>query len=362
MKKKSITISILSLILAASMLLLIGCEFETPISKFIIKKAEDTSTESATTKGSTNQNTLTALSAHMADEVELITVMSEVPTFLSDGEGGYTATVRLTATVLPAEASNKKVDWSVEWDSNATRKAEPVSDYVTVTPSSDGSTIADVTCKKAFEGDKIYIIVTTRISSYSARCTCIYSGIPTSLSITTADTSDNGIYHANSAITSTYNPILSNGFGVVGSGFTPSYSMTVAFKGRVLLEKAKVYTGTEPTYTERILTVTVVDVGNGEYRIDYNIDSSPIYTYMTCKLENGKINITGGKVFTSFFYYIGGSTSGQDTIYFKSFENDVEPYVEITLTETNTGISNVFKVDVHTDITSVELDLDMISF
>ena len=44
----------------------------------------------------------------------------------------------LTATVTPATASNKLVDWSVAWGdaSNVT----DVSEYITVTPSGDGST------------------------------------------------------------------------------------------------------------------------------------------------------------------------------------------------------------------------------
>ena len=40
----------------------------------------------------------------------------------------------LTATVLPATAVNKAVDWSVAW---ADGQAGNVTDYVTVTPSSD---------------------------------------------------------------------------------------------------------------------------------------------------------------------------------------------------------------------------------
>ena len=53
----------------------------------------------------------------------------------------------IIATVLPATAANKQVDWSVEWGDE---EAEgDVSQYVTVTPASDGSTTATVTCKRS---------------------------------------------------------------------------------------------------------------------------------------------------------------------------------------------------------------------
>ena len=43
----------------------------------------------------------------------------------------------LTATVYPTDATNKLVDWSIEWSNPS--KQEEVTDYVTVTPAYDGS-------------------------------------------------------------------------------------------------------------------------------------------------------------------------------------------------------------------------------
>lgn len=61
--------------------------------------------------------------------------------------------VQVTATVTPAEAASIcKLDWSVAWrDSNNL----PVTNYVTVTPSSDGALTATVTFKTYFEQDII---------------------------------------------------------------------------------------------------------------------------------------------------------------------------------------------------------------
>lgn len=69
----------------------------------------------------------------------------------------------LTATVYPADAANKAIDWSVsftdagdEWASGKT-----VTDYVTVTPTSDGALTATVENIAAF-GEQIKITVTSR--------------------------------------------------------------------------------------------------------------------------------------------------------------------------------------------------------
>lgn len=88
-------------------------------------------------------------------------------------EDDFTKT--LTATITPANADNKLVDWTVSWANDATRKDEDVSQYIIITPSSsDGLTVV-VTCLKAFAGDTIIITVTTRDGNYSAQCTVTYS-------------------------------------------------------------------------------------------------------------------------------------------------------------------------------------------
>lgn len=88
-------------------------------------------------------------------------------------EGELTKTI--TATITPANADNKLVDWTVSWANDATHKDEDVSLYIIISPSSlDGLTVV-VTCLKAFAGDTIIIIVTTRDGNYSAQCTVTYS-------------------------------------------------------------------------------------------------------------------------------------------------------------------------------------------
>lgn len=81
-------------------------------------------------------------------------------------------TVVVTATITPSTALNKKVDWSLAWKnaSSSWANGKTVTDYVTITPSSDGSTTATVTCLQPF-GEQISIKVTSRANE-NAFATC----------------------------------------------------------------------------------------------------------------------------------------------------------------------------------------------
>lgn len=83
-------------------------------------------------------------------------------------ESAYT----LTATVTPATADNKLIDWSVSWvnaDSDFAA-GKNVTDYVTVTPQSNGSATATVQCKQAF-GEQINVMAQSRFNE-DAYATC----------------------------------------------------------------------------------------------------------------------------------------------------------------------------------------------
>lgn len=95
--------------------------------------------------------------------------------------------VTLTATVEPKNATNQEVDWSVQWSENAALKNNAVTDYVTVTPISDGNRTAKVTCKRAFGSDTILIIVTTRDGGFTAQCSATFKGAPIRVTGVTLD-------------------------------------------------------------------------------------------------------------------------------------------------------------------------------
>ena len=90
----------------------------------------------------------------------------------AQAESAYT----LTATVEPAEATNKAVDWSAAFvdPDSAWATGKTVTDYVTVTPTADGALTASVACLQAF-GEQIKVTVTSRDNpTASAACNVDY--------------------------------------------------------------------------------------------------------------------------------------------------------------------------------------------
>ncbi len=69
----------------------------------------------------------------------------------------------LTASISPDTAADKTVDWTVQFTnpSNDWAKGKIASDYVSVTPTSDGALTANVSAKKGFSS-QIKIVVTSR--------------------------------------------------------------------------------------------------------------------------------------------------------------------------------------------------------
>ena len=131
--------------------------------------------------------------------------------------------VRIEAYVRPDDAANKKVDFSVSWGTAPTHGSEPVENYLTVTPDSDGSTTATVSCKKAFGDDTILITVTTREGGFQATCTVTFTGIADDISIsgsTATKKSSSGrgeYYEVGTSKTYTFDISLTNAFDDVTS-------------------------------------------------------------------------------------------------------------------------------------------------
>lgn len=69
----------------------------------------------------------------------------------------------ITATITPSNATDKSLDWSVAWAnaSSSWATGKTVTDYFTVTPSSDGATTANWQCLKGFS-EPIVVTATSR--------------------------------------------------------------------------------------------------------------------------------------------------------------------------------------------------------
>lgn len=159
-------------------------------------------------------------------------VMLRAETPVTYAANGAYVEKTLTATVLPATATNKKVDWTVAWGSGQTGT---VTDYVTVTPTSDGSTTASVKCYQAFTGN-IVVTVTTRESGYTAECIVTFQGVPSDIAVSgDIGQSGDGVYYLGVGGTYTYDVDLTNIFGAVGDGYFDALTVTLGAVGSVVL-------------------------------------------------------------------------------------------------------------------------------
>lgn len=90
-----------------------------------------------------------------------------------DGTSAAYDSVTLKATVEPSNATDKRLDWSVSFvnPSDAWATGKTVTDYVTVTPTSDGADTATVQCLQDF-GAQIKVTAASRAySDKKADCT-----------------------------------------------------------------------------------------------------------------------------------------------------------------------------------------------
>ena len=235
----------------------------------------------------------------------------------------------LTATVLPATAVNKAVDWSVAW---ADGQAGNVTDYVTVTPSSDGSTSASVKCFQPFTGN-VVVTVTTRESGYSAECVVTFVGIPSEINLSGpfAEQAD-GYYYVGVGDTYTYSVDLNNLFGTVGVDYQ-DLNVTLGGYGSIVLGNYDYYSqsGTSTWYDSTIHNVTLESMKDKFLSVDYS---------------DGVLNITTVKTIESYYESMKRIDGGRTRSYtnkFKEYATD-DAYFYINIVQPDSGLNKLMKI------------------
>lgn len=301
-----------------------------------------------------------------ADEVyampkKLMFAASSTPSLAA--KAGHTVSIKLTATVTPIEAENKVVDWSVEWSDAESNKDKNVTDYVTVTPESDGSSTATVVCKQAFDGNEIVITVKTREGGFTAQCKVVYVGNPNSMSITPTgatvkkDTAWNvDVTEVKSGSTYYFDINLDNDFGVIGKDFTPNYKVSGVSYGSLVLTKETLDTSGNVTDTSQVeQEIQVADLWESDQYIYTFMQVNSDYAfYNKFRIEGGKLKIEAEDVYSS----TSGSSYGRGggvRSYFASYKDNKLPYVLVTVTEQNTGISATICVRTTSGVQGVSL-------
>ena len=246
--------------------------------------------------------------------------MPEKMTFTAAGSGiplaqfgdpeGTTSTaraeVRIEAYVVPENANNREVDFSVAWGEGAQRSAEPVTDYVTVTPESDGSRVATVACIKGFGDDTILITVTTRDGGFQATCTVTYEGAPSSLKFVYNNTE----YSSSSEITVQANAEYSvklklvGEFGEVGEKFGDFEVVSVTMQGKFNAKREGV--NNAAVVYEDTIVIDLEDPYYYAYDITSGGNGSKVtFTasqFMECSIEGDTLKINALRSETSFSY------------------------------------------------------------
>lgn len=126
-------------------------------------------------------------------QVQSVRMAMGAPFTITAPDGTQYIEKTLTAMVLPSTATNRKVDFAVEWGAEAIRSSELVSDYITVVQETDGSTTGKVRCFKSFGDDKILIRVVTRDGRLTDTCTISFVGFCSDIELDTSSLEKNDL-------------------------------------------------------------------------------------------------------------------------------------------------------------------------
>lgn len=280
----------------------------------------------------------------------------------------------LTATVYPTDATNKLVDWSIEWSNPS--KQEEVTDYVTVTPAYDGSSEATVTCYQPFGSDQIKITVTTRQGGYTATCIVSFRGVASSLYLTSATSpvsnAGRGEYYDLPSKSSTVFTVnLGNVWNEVGSydlsaeieavgslyvsdNFGDSFGGTTIENVRMIdLADLLEYLGISATVDDNVVTVTTNKV---------------LDTFFYSHSENDEYG--AGTWYYNDYVYYEEWMEGLGTAYSQEYKDGGvynashidSCYYVLKVMDSVSGLSTSVKFWVSTGVSSVSLDETTLSF
>ena len=226
-------------------------------------------------------------------------------------ENGVTyPSIDITATITPADAKNKNVTWTVEWDSEAELKDKSVTDYVTVTADSTNSLKATVVCKKAFRGSTIVVTVTTEEGGYVASCNVTYEGKPSAIDVNSGNALKVNLVGANS-----YAVSLSNVFDDLGEQYYDEVTVkNYTWGGTYYGGKYNTMNGGS---WEELGTNSIADLQNIEMYVDVTYDNQ------TLTVNNKK------SIVESAYQDMTGSSQG--ALYYGYVKSDVKMYVDVTL-------------------------------
>ena len=275
-------------------------------------------------------------------------------TSVLNAESGYVEET-VTAILTPSTVANKAVDWSIEWADNAPLKNSAISDYLTVTPDSDGSLTAKVRCYKSFRGSSAVLYVTSRNSGAKGSCIVYFVGKPSSLTVDTSNLTMKArgtlqdVYCLSNGSTYTLDIALSNVFGDIGEDYK-NFTVEVEGVGSFIQGTANITAaGYAWSYEKEITLDSVKD------------------KYIAVNIVNGKLVIEAkGRYEAEKGDYVGGSSSG--SIMANRYKEDVTgqdgslPYYSVVVKASNCGKQIALHVYIDVSVTEVSTNPSEVAF
>lgn len=223
----------------------------------------------------------------------------------------------VTATIFPAEATNKAVDWSVTWvtPNDGFAVGKTVTEYVNVFADYDGSLTAVVECYQSFEDEVIHVVCTTRDGGFNAYASITFSGRPTEFSLDhnlnwiDATESVAGYYQVSTNSTYTIPISLDNAYSSVKSSYYDKVSCEVVGLGKIILQDFSNPQGGSPGYVNEMKTVEL---------------NSLVSNFISVSYDNGNLIILTKKSVESYFG--PGSNAAFEKDKFKSYVADPMGY------------------------------------
>lgn len=272
-----------------------------------------------------------------------------------------TLTAEISAVVLPEDAPDKSVDWLVAWAPNATRANEDVAGFITVEIPSDGSTTATIVCHAPFMGDTIYVTAVTRNGGFTATATVEYVGYPQELHIsngsqeTQYDASwSQYITTLDSNNTYRFDLTQSNIFNSVGE-FT-NYRVEIETHGGIDL-KGLIYDsdGNLTNTNTMVQELKVQDVWESDGTVLAFVHrQTGQFTYAKATIEGNQLVIETYDALPTYTYTVA-NPNGKATYSFNGYTDGKIPYISVTVTELNSGISQTIHVRVQQAVESLVL-------
>ena len=221
-------------------------------------------------------------------------------------------------------------------------------------------------CKKAFEGAEIVITVKTRDGGFTAQCKVIYVGNPSEMDITVTDATvkhddawNVDIVEVKSGETYLFDINFDNDFGVVGKGFTPNYKISGVSYGKLVLKRETFDSNGTITGTSEVeQEVCVADLWDSDQYIYTFMQVQSSYAfYNKFLIENGKLKVIAEDVYSSTQGAAYGRGGGARSTFLRYQDNRV-PYVLVTVTEQNTGLTKTLCVRTTSGVNGVSLSND----